>query len=900
MPVLPKRPTVLLHFDQLPTDYRTDIVSAAETAGTIGSSVILKNIDSIRGHTLQLNNKSVTIKDNTNFNISESFTVRYWENVVASAGWSVTPFCFSVGSAVYGLALYHYSGQLTAYASSHGANWNLLSGLGLGASSYGQWVSWEIGYDADTKKLYFFKNGVLLTSPTLAAPLYYNPEGSNSLGSGGLNTAIADFDFISGVCEHTMDFTPEPIHSMAPTKPIHPMVTDIESKFGGGSLYTNGANYLSFPVNSFVLDTTKDFTISFWEYWINGINGTASLAINAGDAAGNIVSAILLGYNNTGNKYLYCSTGAINDWNVASAVLLESLYNLVNRWTHWEVCYKSSTKTLYVFLDGELKHSVICPTPLRMSSPNYHRLGYWSGSQSQIAYYDEFLILPGVCLHTDNFIPPAEPYSFLKEADCGISLQPLSQGTKDSSVFQGEVLQLMDGTPAAKDSEGKTIDWIDQGLWHPGNFWGKQIQPLLYSNQITVPEITGIGMFISDGSKDLAQYPGKITNWLYRDSNESYKFNLLVTPTHIYKNQLAHVVAKYKLPQGLTGKYQLKVKDEVAIPWGASTDISTVDFNITQSMLEYGKNPCRLEYLYPDGHFKYLDFEVTREEPQRTRIERTFKKYDGGYDGNYMRSAPNWLSASPCFLVPNGQKSTLIKTTDFTKVPLQKYTGVQGVQIDAAGAKILVTFDEGLTYKSLIDNSWQTVSLDNIAEVGMSTELINSIIFARWLEIFQPESLDFAIYLDNSIDPSVANIVAPPVLLNSSNFTYTDSKYDSYTRPGGWAITHINYYLQGRSYGSGSSSATVSTINEDGTNTTIFALGHNDNRSYSGTAYYNDPLQYNRAKTVITGLTRSTGQYHSRTVVIQTEVFGVPSMAYLKSIIADITPRLKTGYAFIM
>ncbi|WP_434132780.1 LamG domain-containing protein [Sporomusa sphaeroides] len=907
MPVLPKRPSLLMHFDDNLVDTTKDIVQNVVPSGTIGNIAYFKNKDSIAGETFFFDGtKQIRCNGNSSgIDMSGSFTFSLWEFLFTDSPIYGCSCNLSAPANGYGTLFGYLNAnrtQKSLYCSSNGSTWNQINGYSLGAPIYNEWTHWEVGYDKPNKQLYVFKNGTLLNVFTLTADPYYNPSGTGAYNSiGGYNTynsmgLIADFSFTAGICEHISDFAPVQPTSTKITKALHPMITDVESKFGGGALYLNGANYISTSLDSLVVDTARDFTVGFWEYLISATANAASFVINSNNTTSSGSAAVLLGYNYSNNKNLYASTGG-SSWNVASLVALEPISNLLNRWAHWEVCYQESSRTLFVFLDGILKHSVVCPGPLRIAAPNYSYLGRW-GSYTQAAYYDELLILPGVCLYTDNFTPPTEPYSAPNETLQGISLQALpyniereftgtgqnlhlTQGTATAETSRGTMLRLTSGTAAAKHSQGETLKPISGGDWQPENFWGKPIQSLQYSNQIAVPETTGVGMFLAAGSKDLAQYPGRMTNWLYRDSNEGYQFDLLVTPTHIYKNQIAQVTAKYKLPQGLTGKYQLKIKDGVAIPWGDSNaDLSTVQLSVMQSMLDYGKNLCRLEYLYLDGQIKFLDFEVTREEPRRTRVERTFKRYDGGYDGNYMRSAPNGLEKAPCFLVPDGQQSTVIKTTDFTKVPLQKYTGVQGVLIDAEGARILVTFDEGLTWKALIEDSWQTVSLGSITTSGMTSELVNSTIFARWLEIFQPVSLDFAIYLDNSVS------------------NYAD---------------RFGEYLATTAYvasGNGTKKSTTYTANSDVWITKIFASGGANDHDKTVDSYTNGVWQEEARVNYGSGSTHTVDfiERQNKPSAIRinakyslyAQVYVSPKLAYLKSIVADITPRLKTGYAFIM
>ncbi|MCM0759930.1 LamG domain-containing protein [Sporomusa sphaeroides DSM 2875] len=862
MPMLPKRPAALLHFDQLPVDYRTDIFAPIEPSGTIGTQVLFKNIDSLRGNTLFLSNKKyVQIQDSSYFDVSKSFTLKYWIHTISiSNTLSYIEIGNTPNSSSNPIRVQCSSSPRHYFWTSDSLTATVLQNL-----DYNKWQHCEIGYDEITKTLYFFKNGKLDTTRTLSKNLTWTSEmplflGRN-LANSNFEALVADFDFIPGICEHTDNFTPEPINSKEITKALHPMITDVQSKFGEKSLMLNGSNYL---LADLTIDTFSDFTVSYWEYLTATRQGAASLCFNydGGTLAGH--AAFILGYTNaSGSSAIFASSNG-SSWDVINGIVIEpSATSLFNKWNHWEVGYESSSKMLHIFLDGVLKYSVVCPTPLRGVGQLY--LGAW-GSNRQTAFYDELLVLQGACLHTDSFTPPDEPYTLPEQELVGYVLQAPSSGTQYSPVVDGHELKVLNsGVNVPVVCDGVIIN-IVKGYQNLRTLFGKPILPLTYGNQLQ-PTFAGVEMYMSTGTRNLAQYNGISIDSLYPDSNTSYNFDLLVTPTHIYKNQFAHVAAKYRFPQGLIGKYQLKVKDEVVIPWGASTDISTVDFNIMQSMLEYGKNPCRLEYLYPDGQFKFLDFEVTREEPQRTRVERTFKAYDGGYDGDRMLSASGYYPFSPCFLVPEDRQATVIKTTDFTKIPLQKYTGVQGVSVEAEGALLLATFDEGYTWKSLIGDSWQDVALDNIDSIGMPIELVNSTIFARWLEIFQPKSLDFAVYLDNSLSK----------LVDINRISIIATGVSTYTPPSDMGITRV--HVQSANYAVRVYRALINEVWRE-----VFRTSSPTDGSVGNSVSY--------------------PEYGDRPTSIETNnsttVYAAPKVAYLKSINVDITPRLKTGYAFIM
>jgi hypothetical protein len=868
-----------MHFDENVVDYSKDMAPNTVLSGTVGNKVMLKNYDSVGAETIYYDgSKFAQILNSSEFNLSTSFTVSVWEflveNVAASASFALS---IPDGSSHCGL-LFGYSDVTNRYmyCSSNGTAWDQIGGYSLGVPIFNEWVNWEIGYDQPTKKLYLFKNGVLVNTFTLTANPIYQTTRFTKIGTYSANVkSYINFSFIPGVCLHTTGFTPVPLESTKVTKFIHPMISDVQRKFGGASLYTNGANYLSFPNTTALSQTSEDFTVSVWEY-MDGTAATnsASFVLNKADVANN---GLVFGFCSAGNLYLYASSilYITNIFDIANAVLLESVANVVNKWVHWEVGYKSSSKMLYVFLNGELKYAVVCANPLY--TPVISSSGYLGASPAhgiaRKSYFDEFLILPGVCLHTDTFSPPTEPYSLPVEILTGMQITAISSANKQF-VAPGKQLAMINGNKGATNSAGKTFGLLNKGQSPAQNYFGKSILPLTKSNLVT-PGTIGVAIFGNIGSHDPVQYAGKCMDKLLHDSNAAYKFDLMVTPTHVFRTQLANVVSNYRPNLGLTGKYRLKVGEEEVIPYGSSlTDLGIVECDITQSMLDYGVNKCRLEYLYPEGSTEFLDFEVVREEPRRTLVERTFKRYDGGYDGSRLTSAPFGISKSPCFFVPEDSASTLIKTTDYTSISLTKNRGVLGVNVDASGAKILVSFDQGGTWKSHgVDGWYDAGSIENIATVGLSEDVINSITSAQWADVFTSTSLDFAVHLDNKLSAYVD--ISKDALVYSVGATYSTYTWENED----FLITKVYSTL-------GSSSDSIVAYYPNGTSEVV-ARGLYSNTHSSHTVTFDGVTNKHPNKITIRG-----GWW--------CEIYAAPKLAYLRSINVTLSDRFKTGYAFVI
>jgi hypothetical protein len=476
-------------------------------------------------------------------------------------------------------------------------------------------------------------------------------------------------------------------------------------------------------------------------------------------------------------------------------------------------------------------------------------------------HYEGILINPGISVlksHTYNGVnssvfishrSPAETQGEIKKTILlgntpkkemtGCISNPLAYTTNKYKVNRGEGLSGIKTSLAQGYLQGRSIDTVVPSYRLLQSFDGIKIDSVTTT---------------SDAQKD---------------------YTLVITPTHQYRNQLVNIHAIRKSTVHTTGKYQLNFNNTVVVPFGShEIPISNISIDITPGQLALGNNLCRLTYLYSDGTQEYLDFEIFKEEPKRTSVERLFRHYDGGYVGDRFHPAYNKIPTKhPCFMVPDGKTNTLIKTTDYTNVPLSRYTGLQGISIDASGVRALVSFDKGTTWKSLVSGVWESASLDNISTAGMREATINSIVFARWAELFKPTSIDFAILLDNTVS-DYFNISEVDQL-----FTYSGIPASTYTPPDTHQITSATY-----GFGTWGGNAFYAYYNG----------GWQVVGTWAGDRYSGDFYARGIRPTSLM-MSASGGGYASGYTV-----FGCPKRAYLKSIDLQITPSLKIGYAFIM
>lgn len=714
------------------------------------------------------------------------------------------------------------------------------------------------------------------------------------------------------------------------------------------------SNYDGVSINSDVLSDlgNGDWTLSFWEYISSYSHFRPRWSI--GGQTGQTYPIFEWGRVNAANNQLIrMSSGGASYGNIFADASLGAITK--NTWIHWEI---SRNGTVFrVFKNGTLvKSTTTSITSMLTDSSLTFNINPWAYTGEWLI--DELYFLKGTCLHTATFTSPTAPY----EADwsvrdfTGIAIEEMqsfflpfrkfqgfyfddylvnSKNLKNFSGFNieegigiksrnsiGHGIELINGISASK-KQGVLLDDRMGGFRHsnslgmylpadaelgvkiPGIKQGMHVD--IHSNGIKIPGIRQ-GVYVDNpaAGNRIHQFEGFELDWIVTDSNAAYKFNLLVTPTHQYKSALVGVSCVSKSPNELVGKCRLKIGNAVAIDYQTViTDVKNISYTISPAMLQFGSNTCRLEYLYQDGSIEYIEFIIVKEEKNRTLVERTFKSYDGGYDGNVFRPSVGSSLAS-CFCPPDGVNSTVIKTTDFTVIPLIKYTNLQGVTLEGNGLKVLVSFDKGTTWKSFISNVWKNVDIANIATYGMDVSTLNAITLAQWGTIFTPTQIDFAFYFDNTlstyVDMGRAYLYA--------DITKTPQTF-AIIPPSNTGITHI--YAERRLYGDNYSHIYLTINIKELINGAWSAGNWTGYRLISGTNLYYQgyPYGYEEITSKDYGANeanRSTGieiyldnnqnnppQYSQRLAVTV-----APKVSYIKGLTVQITPKISTGFAFIM
>lgn len=787
MPNLPVKPLVLMHFDNGIADPYNDIpIQPINFGGPVTNRVFLKDGASVQNQTVYFDGtKFIEMQSSNGFDTSGSFTIKMWVNLAGYYGATClfTSSTQAISASMCAGILFGYMNTslgniLYLYVSSNGTSWNEISQQNLGPIDYNEWVHWEIDYDAATRTLYVFKNGLLAYSKQLSANPYFNTSRFSGMSypynTGLITGLIADFNFIPGVCEHTTNFTPNSSHSIEATKAIHPLISDMQSKFGNNSYYINGSSFAYFNGTSALSDTTKDFTVSVWEYLISAPSNSCTFVVDM-DVNISAGAGIILGHVNGSNKYIY-ATSHRSTWDLVNAVVIDTVANCLNKWVHWEVGYKASTKTLYFFKDGILKHSVVCPNPVYVDSTLACSLGTYATVET--AYFDEFLILSGSCLHTENFTPPTEPYTYNRTTLQGQSISPFS-GLRSKDI-DGNLLRPQQGSRELKTFEGDAINPYPPGVRSLRSFAGNRI--LSYSGAKEQNTYMGNKLSIINSSKNINTFCGRLQRIgfgtrrnrrfngdlsisftkgdrsrnnqgilvsLMKDSNAIDHVKLIVTPTNTYFGSGITVDAKNNLYD--IGKYRLFLNKAIAIPY--LSDFGPVDqisFPLDVSLLPLGSTPCRLEYLFPDGDKEYIDFAVTKEANNRQAAVTTMYWYSGGFD---MIGESRYITddgfKSGMLAARRSDKNVLIVTTDITSVDLSHVNNILGINIEceASSCLFLVSFDGRNTWYSLFNGIWIECELSNIATQGMLKSVFTSISDTKWSEIFQKTRLDVAVFL---------------------------------------------------------------------------------------------------------------------------------------------------------
>jgi hypothetical protein len=270
--------------------------------------------------------------------------------------------------------------------------------------------------------LTYYINGVASGTGTSAANI---SETTNKVmqGFGGIAASpigyISNLRTVVGTAVYTANFTPPtaPLTAITNTSLLlnftnggiidNAMINNLEtvgnaqistaqSKFGGGSMYFDGAGDYAFANNSVNFTFgTGNFTI---ELWINSSNITGT-GIIACKHYGSIGTWII--YRNTTTIQFYCSSSG-SAWNIASGITIGTIS--ANTWYH--VAITRSGNNFYTFLNGVAGATVTNSASLYAGGEPVTLGGNPFGADYYFGYIDDFRITTGYARYTANFTPP--------------------------------------------------------------------------------------------------------------------------------------------------------------------------------------------------------------------------------------------------------------------------------------------------------------------------------------------------------------------------------------------------------------------------------------------------------------------------------------------------------------
>ncbi|MDP2090993.1 MAG: LamG-like jellyroll fold domain-containing protein [Candidatus Gracilibacteria bacterium] len=180
--------------------------------------------------------------------------------------------------------------------------------------------------------------------------------------------------------------------------------TNLQSKFGGGSLYTNGTlGYITSTHQDYLIGS-QPFTFEFWVY-VNSLSssGYGIPILNFGNGAeGNNGFAVYYFYRNTPQNSMYVRNGATQ---------IVGFNNVnISQWHHIVVQRDTPNGGVRMFLNGV--STGYLPYSGSFLNNNTIVLGKYDGSwlQNRVVYIDEVRFTRGIARYSSNFTPPQSPY----------------------------------------------------------------------------------------------------------------------------------------------------------------------------------------------------------------------------------------------------------------------------------------------------------------------------------------------------------------------------------------------------------------------------------------------------------------------------------------------------------
>jgi hypothetical protein len=168
-----------------------------------------------------------------------------------------------------------------------------------------------------------------------------------------------------------------------------PVISSVQSKFGGGSLLLNGSSNLQYTEQTSAFIGSGDFTVEFWVYKTSN-----SIARSFSST-----SSIFIQDSSTFGLRLFWSSPEVQ---ITSASTLP-----LNTWTYFAVTRQGNT--FRIFINGTLSATATASlTTSTLGQGNIGGIGvlgeFFNG------YIDEFRLTKGVARYTSSFTAPTAPF----------------------------------------------------------------------------------------------------------------------------------------------------------------------------------------------------------------------------------------------------------------------------------------------------------------------------------------------------------------------------------------------------------------------------------------------------------------------------------------------------------
>ena len=249
----------------------------------------------------------------------------------------------------------------------------------------------------------------------------------------------------------------------------------------------------------------------------------------------------------------------------------------------------------------------------------------------------------------------------------------------------------------------------------------------------------------------------------YRHSSSSIAVPTLVAnPRHVYNGQNTVLSLEPLYENGASSyTYKVVVNGVTNVDYGPTANTST-DIVLNFDDLAPGNNDVRVYTSVTDGAECSEGITIIREADQRTLVERTFYKNDGGYTTD-----ANVMSLYTGSKLVEGASSALITTTDTTSIDLAGYADITGLDVVGQGAKFLVSFDGRETWYTFENSMFVPVQPTDIQNKGMLISTLKNVTAAQWATVFTRSKLDIMVDIT-----STANGWGDRGTQESTNLTY--------------------------------------------------------------------------------------------------------------------------------